>query len=58
MIVPDGDIDALAETMMKLMGDDELRKRMGEEAKKVVETYSEEKVMSKWMKLYEEIVAD
>ena len=58
VIVPDGDIDALAETMMKLMGDDELRKRMGEEAKKVVETYSEEKVMSKWMKLYEEIVAD
>lgn len=58
VIVPDGDIDALAEAMMKLMWDDELRKRMGEEAKKVVETYSEEKVMSKWMKLYEEVVAD
>ncbi len=58
VIVPDGDIDALAEAMMKLMGDDELRKRMGEEGKKVVETYSEEKVMSKWMKLYEEVVAD
>lgn len=58
VIVPDGDIDALAEAMMKLMGDDELRKRMGEDAKKVVETYSEEKVMSKWMKLYEEVVAD
>ena len=58
VIVPDGDIDALAEAMMKLMGDDELRKRMGEEAKKVVETYSEEKVMSKWIKLYEEVVAD
>lgn len=58
VIVTDGDIDALAEAMVKLMGDDELRKRMGEEAKKVVETYSEEKVMSKWMKLYEEVVAD
>ena len=58
LIVKNGDIDALAEAMMKLMGDDELRKRMGEEAKKVVETYSEEKVMSKWMKLYEEVVAD
>lgn len=58
VIVTDGDIDALAEAMMRLMGDDELRKRMGEEAKKVVETYSEEKVMSKWMKLYEEVVAD
>lgn len=58
LIVKNGDIDALAEAMMKMMGDDELRKRMGEEAKKVVETYSEEKVMSKWMKLYEEVVAD
>ena len=58
LVVPDGDIDGLAEAMMTLMKDDELRKMMGEEAKKVVETYSEEKVMSKWMKLYEEVVAD
>ena len=58
VIVPDGDIEGLAEAMMTLMEDDELRKRMGEEAKKVVETYSEKKVMSKWMKLYEETIAD
>ena len=57
MIVPDGDIDGLAEAMIRLMKDEELRKRMGENAKKVVETYSEEKVMSKWIKLYEETVA-
>ena len=58
VIVPDGDIEGLAEAMMTLMEDEEQRKRMGEEAKKVVDTYSEDKVMSKWMKLYEEIVAD
>ena len=58
VIVPDGDIDALAEAMMTLMEDEEQRKRMGENAKKVVETYSEEKVMNKWVSLYEEIVAD
>lgn len=58
LIVPDGDIDGLAEAMIRLMKDEELRKRMGESAKKVVETYSEEKVMSKWIKLYEETVAD
>ena len=58
LIVPDGDIDGLAEAMIRLMKDEELRKRMGENAKRVVETYSEEKVMSKWMKLYEEAVAD
>lgn len=58
VIVPDGDIDGLAEAMIRLMKDEELRKRMGESAKKVVETYSEETVMSKWLQLYEEAVAD
>ena len=57
LIVPDGDLEGLAEAMIKLMKDDELRKIMGENAKAVVEKYSEEKVMSKWMKLYEETIA-
>ena len=58
LVVPDGDIDGLAEAMVTLMKDDELRKRMGEEAKKVVETFSEAKVMDKWVRLYEETIAD
>lgn len=58
LIVPDGDIEGLAEAIVRLMRDDELRKRMGENAKRVVETYSEEKVMRKWVSLYEEIIAD
>lgn len=58
LVVTDGDIDGLAEAMMTLMRDDELRKRMGEEAKKVVETFSESKVMDKWVRLYEETIAD
>lgn len=57
-IVPDGDINGLADALVRLMKDDELRKRMGENAKKVVETYSEEKVMNKWVNLYEEAIAD
>ena len=57
LIVPDGDIEGLADAVVSLMKDDGVRKKMGENAKKVVETYSEEKVMSKWMKLYEEAVA-
>ena len=57
LIVPDGAIDGLAGALVSLMKDDELRKKMGENAKKVVETYSEEKVMAKWMELYEEAVA-
>ena len=58
VIVPDGDIEGLAEAMMTLMEDEEQRKRMGENAKRVVETYSEDKVMGQWVSLYEEIVAD
>jgi glycosyltransferase involved in cell wall biosynthesis len=55
LIVPDGDIDGLAEAMVRLMRDDDLRKRMGENAKKVVEKYSEDRVMGLWVNLYEEI---
>ena len=57
LVVKDGDIVGLAEAIIKLMKDDELRKRMGENARKVVETYSEEKVMAKWVNLYEETIA-
>ena len=56
LIVPDGDIEGLAEAIVRLMRDDELRKRMGENAKRVVETYSEERVMGMWEDLYEEIL--
>lgn len=55
LIVPDGDIEGLAKALIRLMKDDELRKKMGENAKRVVETYSEEKVMAKWLDLFEEI---
>lgn len=57
LVVKDGDIDGLAEAIVKLMKEDELRQRMGENAKKVVERYSEEKVMNKWVNLYEETIA-
>ena len=58
LVVPDGDIDGLAKAMMTLMRDDELRRKMGENAKRVVETFSEAKVMDKWVRLYEETIAD
>ena len=56
--MPDGDIEGLAEAIVRLMRDEELRKRMGENAKRVVETYSEERVMGQWINLYEETIAD
>lgn len=53
LIVPDGDIQALADAMMRLMANESLRQTMSVEAKKVTETYSEEVVMGKWVSLFE-----
>ena len=56
ILVHNGDIQGLADAMMKLMEDENLRKRMSEEAKKVVDTYSEETVMKQWTKLFESLI--
>ena len=55
LLVRDGDIEGLAQAMQCLMDDEPLRLRMGEEAKKVVDTYSEEAVMSQWTALFESL---
>ena len=52
LIVPDGDIQALADAMMRLMANESLRQTMSVEARKVTETYSEEVVMGKWVSLF------
>lgn len=52
IIVHDGDIEGLANAMMKLMDNQTLRKTMSENAKKVVDTYSEENVMKQWLDLF------
>lgn len=55
LLVKNGDIQGLADAMMHLMADEQLRQRMSSEARKVVETYSEEVVMQKWMALFDEV---
>lgn len=55
-LVENGNIQGLADAMMKVMDDEELRKRMSEEAKKVTETYSEEKVMKQWIELFQDLL--
>lgn len=52
LLVKNGDIQGLADAMMTLMGDEALRKQMSVEARLVTETYSEEKVMGKWVSLF------
>ena len=56
LIVKNGDIEGLAKAMISMMRDDAARKRMGENAKKVVETYSEEAVMKQWIELFNTLV--
>ena len=56
LLVADGDIEGLAEAMMRLMKDETLRKRLSENAKAIVNTYSEEVVMNKWVNLFTSLV--
>lgn len=53
LLIANGDINGLAEAMMKLMGDESLRSKMSAYAREVANIYSEEKVMQKWISLFE-----
>ena len=58
LLVPNGDIQGLADARIRVMQDDNLRKEMGMNARKVVEKYSEEKVMKKWGELFEGLLVN
>lgn len=55
LIVPDGDVRAFADALLRLMADDNLRKQMGRAATAVIDRYSEERVMRQWTDLFEKI---
>ncbi len=57
LLVPNGDIQALADAMMKVMEDEAYRKMLSLNARKVVDTYSEQAVMSQWILLFTSITA-
>lgn len=57
LLVPNGDIQALADAMMKVMADEAYRKLLSQNARKVVDTYSEQAVMSQWIRLFTSITA-
>lgn len=52
LLVRNGDIQALADAMMKVMVDQDYRKRLSKNALNVVSTYSEETVMNKWISMF------
>ena len=57
VIVPEGDCPALANALEALMRDDARRGQMGQEARKVTKTYSEEIVMVQWTKCFQKLLA-
>lgn len=52
ILVSEGDIDGLALAMKKIMLDEEYRKCLSVSASKVVDNYSEERVMGQWYNLF------
>lgn len=56
VIVNDGDNKAFVNAVLALMDDSKRRKIMGQEARKVVSRYSEDRVMSQWITLFEGLV--
>ena len=57
LLVHEGDVKALAEAMVEVMTDEVYRKMLSRNAKKVVDTYSEEAVMKQWIRLFTSITA-
>lgn len=58
LLAPEGDIPGLAEAMKTLMRDYTLRRKMGNEAQRIREKFSEEKVMGSWIELFEGLVSE
>ncbi len=57
-LVKNGDIEGLANAMMKLMQDAGLRKKFSDNALKITDTYSEQKIMDKWTNLFNTLIED
>ena len=57
LVVPEGDIPALAAAMQRVMEDPALLARMSAGAKKISQTYSEAAVMAQWEACFKELLS-
>ena len=57
-LVNEGDVDALAEKLMKLMNDEALRKKMGAAAFERSERYAEDRIMKQWTDLFDVVLKE
>ena len=56
LLVPEGDIPALATALERLMRDEKLRRQMGAAAFRASERYEEETIMAQWCSLFQEML--
>lgn len=57
-LVEDGNIGQLAEKIKVLMSNQDLRKQMGEEARKNIQRFSPEKIMPQWDDLFKTVLEE
>ena len=57
-LIPSGKIDCFAEKVCELIESEELRKRMGASARQLSFDYSEDKIMKRWIQLFEKVMSD
>lgn len=55
LLVPEGDVQALADALMILIEDSSLRSRMGQKAREHASRWDKEIIMQQWIKLFQEI---
>lgn len=52
ILVPAGDVDALADAMVRVLGDPAYAAKLGERAREVAERYSQERWRTEWLELF------
>jgi Glycosyltransferase len=57
LLVPVGDVDALAEAILKLLKDEPLRKRLAEAGRRRAEDFGVEKMVAEYERVFEEVAA-
>lgn len=55
ILVPSGDVHVMAEKLMALMADEELRKRLGQQARRSAKRYDMKNIASQWTTLFEKV---
>ena len=56
LLVPSGDVHALAEKLMVLMSDENLRRRLGQQARQTAQRYDMATLADQWTALFEKVI--